>query len=385
MNISTIQTLRLANSEQIIPEGSRKSWDVTTRRGSQMNRYRHWYENKTEGAPQSGDVWVAITAEDGTRVLGFAPNADVTATIIETHLSRLLIGRSALSTEALSDIMWRASAGLIGGSIARAISAIDAALWDLKGNILKQPVYSLLGGPSREYVKCYATSDDIDWSKELGFERFKMSCPWSADDGEQGLQEMEAKFAKARAIVGDQADIAFNPVMSFDLEYAVKTAERLRPFNLRWLEEMLPPDDYEGHVELRRRVPYAILATGEDHHRANQFMRLASGRLVDILQPDVQWCGGITELVKICHIAEATGLRVNPHLGANTPMGLHACLALPAIEGAEYWLGTAPGVPISFNNMVPGHVDPENGVAVPSSRPGLGFEIEDDQLSLYFE
>ena len=313
MNISTIQPLRLANSEQVIPAGSRKSWDVTTRRGSQMNRYRHWYENKTEWAPQSGDVWVAITAEDGTRGLGFAPTADVTATIIETHLSRLLVGRSALSTEALSDIMWRASAGLIGGSIARAISAIDAALWDLKGNILKQPVYSLLGGPSREYVKCYATSDDIDWSKELGFERFKMSCPWSADDGEQGLQEMEAKFAKARAIVGDQADIAFNPVMSFDLEYAVKTAERLRPFNLRWLEEMLPPDDYEGHVELRRRVPYAILATGEDHHRANQFMRLASGRLVDILQPDVQWCGGITELVKISHIAEATGLRVNPH------------------------------------------------------------------------
>ena len=145
MNISTIQTLRLANSEQVIPEGSRKSWDVTTRRGSQMNRYRHWYENKTEWAPQSGDVWVAITAEDGTRGLGFAPNADVTATIIETHLSRLLVGRSALSTEALSDIMWRASAGLIGGSIARAISAIDAALWDLKGNILKQPVYSLLG------------------------------------------------------------------------------------------------------------------------------------------------------------------------------------------------------------------------------------------------
>jgi len=385
MKISKIETLRLKESDKPVPAGSRESWDTITRRGSQMDRYKTWYQDKSDWAAQSGNVWISITAEDGTRGLGFAPNADVTATIIETHLSKLVLERDPLSTEAISDIMWRASAGLIGGSTARAISGIDAALWDLKGNLLQEPVYKLLGGPARDYVKCYATSDDLDWSQELGFQRFKMSCPWSAEDGEHGLQAMEQKFANARTIVGDQADIAFNPVMSFDLEYAVKVAERLRPFNLRWLEEMLPPEDYEGHAELRKRAPYAVLATGEDHHRANQFMRLASRRMVDILQPDVQWCGGITELVKICHIAEATGLRVNPHFGANTPMGLHACLALPAIEGAEYWLGTAPGIPIRFNNKIPGHLNPENGTSTPPDRPGLGFEIEDDQLTPYFQ
>mgnify|MGYP003315331141 FL=1 len=147
-----------------------------------MDMYKTWYQDKSDWAAQSGNVWISIPAEDGTRGLGFAPNADVTATIIETHLSKLVLERDPLSTEAISDIMWRASAGLIGGSTARAISGIDAALWDLKGNLLQEPVYNLLGGPARDYVKCYATSDDLDWSQELGFQRFKMSCPWSAED-----------------------------------------------------------------------------------------------------------------------------------------------------------------------------------------------------------
>ena len=124
-----------------------------------------------------------------------------------------------MAIEFLNDLMWR-STQLFGASGITAIaqSGVDLALWDLKGRLLKQPVYKLLGGPSREKVALYCTSDDLDWSKELGFRAFKVSNPVTYEMGTEGLHLLEQKIAKAREEVGPSAELMFNPVMSFNVE-----------------------------------------------------------------------------------------------------------------------------------------------------------------------
>ena len=103
-----------------------------------------------------------------------------------------------------------------------------------------------------------------------------------------------------------------NAVMSYNVEYAVQVAERLRPYQMRWIEEPLIPTDLEGHIALKRAAPYVPIATGEDHHGRQAFRQLVEHRCVDVMQPDLNWCGGLSEAVKIYYIAEAAGLVTIP-------------------------------------------------------------------------
>ena len=113
-------------------------------------------------------------------------------------------------------------------------------------------MYSLIGGPCRDKALIYVTSDDLDWSLELGFKHFKVSNPAHYDEGIDGINIVEEKIANAREMVGPNAELMYNPVMSFNVEFAVRLADRLRPYGLRWFEEPLIPTDLEGHIELKR-------------------------------------------------------------------------------------------------------------------------------------
>ena len=170
-------------------------------------------------------------------------------------------------------------------------------------------------------MRCYATSDDLDWSLELGFEAFKVSNPVHYDQGLEGLNALEEKIGAARKTVGDAAELAFNPVMGFNVDFTVRLAERLRQFDLRWLEEPLPPWDLEGQIALRERIPYMPLATGEHHHGRHAHRQLVEHRAVDILQPDMKWCGGLTEALKIYTIAEGGRDSDRPPLWRQHPLG----------------------------------------------------------------
>ena len=119
--------------------------------------------------------------------------------------------------------------------------------------------------------------------------------------------------------------------MAFDVEYAVRLAEALRPYKLKWMEETLRSEDFDTHAALRQRVPWQTLATGEHWYTTVPFQHAAGRHLVDIFQPDIHWVGGLTAITKICAIAEAAGISVIPHGGGNTPYGQHACYALSAI------------------------------------------------------
>ena len=356
----------------------RPSWNKSAARALPLNYYPE-FSRLPGGLPGmgGGPVWVQITAEDGTWGLGSCSFGEPVAVVIEQIFKPLLEGRDCLASEFLNDLMWRAVQRFgAAGHAAVAQSGVDLALWDLKGKLLGQPVYRLLGGPCRERLELYATGDDLDWAMELGFKSFKVTNPVHYSAGIEGLNRLEDKLGKARDQIGPDAELMLNAVMSYNVEYAVQVAQRLRPFHMRWLEEPLIPTDLEGHVELKRAVPWMPIATGEDHHGRQAFRQLVERRCVDVVQPDINWCGGLSEAVKIYTIAEAAGLVTVPHGGANGPYGQHFALALPESPMAEFWLGSDPGVPLDQVRPLPGVALPKDGYLVPSDAPGFGLEID---------
>ncbi len=174
--------------------------------------------------------------------------------------------------------------------------AVDLALWDLKGQLLGVPVYELAGGPVREALLVYATGNDTDWHMELGFRGTKLACPYGLNDGLDGLARNEELVARTRELVGPEVELMLDCWMAFDVEFAVRLAERLRPYGLRWIEDCLLPEDLEPHDELRRRLPWMTLATGEHWYGMQDFATAAVRRFADILQPDICWAGGFTGL-----------------------------------------------------------------------------------------
>jgi L-rhamnonate dehydratase len=132
---------------------------------------------------------------------------------------------------------------------------------------------------------------------------------------------------------------------------------------------------------VRQRLPGATLASGEHWYTIQPFAHVASRGLVDILQPDALWVGGITASVKICHLAEAHGVTVIGHAGMNYPFGQHLALAMPAIAWGERSEGVAPpGVPLAETIALPGTVPIRNGFVRPTDAPGFGLEITKEWL-----
>ena len=282
-----------------------------------------------------------------------------------------------MATEKLFDMMVRMSALYGSGGIpSYAISAVDLALWDLKGKLLDRPVYELLGGPSKERIRCYATGHDVDWYLDLGFRAVKLPMPYGPADGLDGLIEAERMVADARRKAGDSVELMLDCWMALDVEYTVRMVERLEGHRLTWIEDYLLPEDFDGYREVRRRLPRQGLATGEHWYLPGPFAEAVKLRLVDYLQPDVKWVGGITASVHICHIASNAGLPVLPHGGMNDPFGQHLVYAMPAAT----WGEKAGGLPrnVSPDDLVelPGTAVVKNGYLVPSEGPGFGIDVD---------
>ena len=184
MKIKKIQVVTI-----IIPvskpktKSMRKGWSEQNPRARPINKYPEF--SKINGFTPNNffhqNQWVQIIAEDGTWGLGKTISNQSILYLINQYFAPLLEGRDCMAMEFLNDLMWRSAQNFgAAGLSALAQSAIDIALWDLKGKLLKQPVYKLIGGPCRDKILLYATSDDFDWSKELGFKHFKISsnkCP----------------------------------------------------------------------------------------------------------------------------------------------------------------------------------------------------------------
>jgi L-rhamnonate dehydratase len=377
MKILSVECLKLAMPPLERPTAARRQGAAQAVNPRPINKYAEFPRARAQmPGDVNGEMWVRITAENGSFGLGRSHWGDLVEPLIRTLYGPLISGRDCMAIEYLNDLMWRSSQRFgPSGLPSLAKSAIDIALWDLKGKLLGMPVYSLLGGPSQDHLECYATTTDLDWAMELGFRAFKIGNIAHYQDGIAGINRLEEKVASAREKVGPDAELMLNVVMGFNVEYAVRVAERLRPYRLSWIEEPLMPHDIEGLRAIKRAVPAVTLATGEDHHGRHAYREVIQSGAVDIVQPDLRWCGGITEACKIYAMAEAAGLSTWLHVGAVQAEGQHFCLAMPEVGMAECIVYSMPGVPLEEVFRLPGQAIPRDGKVRPSDAPGFGLDI----------
>jgi len=379
MKIKSVRVVQI-NAPIIQPGPDTKpGWNSYAIRSKPIARYSDYTRVDGNQPGTVGKAWVQITAEDGTYGLGSCALGPMAAPLIDYFIAPMIEGREAFAIELINDLMWRSHEAFQGGIATAAQSAVDIALWDLKGKLLERPVYEMIGGPSRKKIELYATGDDLEWMRELGFKRFKISNPFFYEEGAEGLAKLEEHVARSREIVGDDAELMLNPVMSFNADMALRVAERLRPYNLRWFEEPLPAWDLEGHKELKRAMTWTALATGEHHFGRKAFQQLIAARAVDIIQPDIEWTGGFSETLKIYTYAEAAGVETITHIGGNTAWGQHFAYAMPESSQAEWFMDTNVGQPVGDKQM-PGVPAMKDGVVVPSDAPGFGLEIPEEWI-----
>lgn len=385
MKIASVECLKLTLPPLERPTPPRRNSTSPAANPRPINKYSDFSRMRSQmPGDVNGEIWVRVTAEDGKFGLGRTNWGDFIEPLVRTLYGPLITDRDCLATELLNDLMWRASQRFGSDGIASvARSAIDIALWDLKGKVLGVPVYTLLGGPSRSQLDCYATTTDLDWAMELGFRAFKIGNTIHYEDGIAGINRLEDRVAAAREKIGPDAELMLNVVMGYNVDYAIRVAERLRPYRLRWLEEPLMPYDVEGLRAIKEAVPTVPLATGEDHHGRHAYKQLIDRRAVDIVQPDLRWCGGMSEAVKIYTMAEAAGLSTWPHVGAGQAEGQHFCLAMPEAGMAECLFFSPPGVPLEEVMRIPGVAVPKNGKLIPSDAPGFGLEIPPEWFSVW--
>jgi L-rhamnonate dehydratase len=324
-----------------------------------------------------GTLLVEVEADDGTVGFAVTTGGEPACWIVENHLARFVEGAKITDLERIWDQMYLATL-YYGrkGLVLNAISGVDLALWDLLAKWRGEPVYQLLGGPVRDELTFYATGARPDAAKALGFIGGKMPLHHGPAEGEVGLARNLAQLADMRGKVGDDFWLMLDCWMSLDLAYATRLAQGAAEHGLKWIEEALPPDDYWGYAELRRAVPPRMLVTTGEHEATRWgFRLLLEMGCADIIQPDVGWCGGITELIKISAMADARGVLVVPH--GSSVYSYHFVVTRHNSPFAEF-LMMAPGADVVVPMFSPLLLDepvPENGRLKVPDRPGFGVRL----------
>jgi L-alanine-DL-glutamate epimerase-like enolase superfamily enzyme len=333
---------------------------------------------------------IEIVTDEGLRGIGSVfTNAALVEAGVET-LRPLWEGESALEPERVSEKLRQSSFWQgRGGTLEHVISGIDIGLWDLLGKALGQPLSRLLGGSYRDRIRPYASIlfDEPEPLKERlesivarGFRAIKMG--WRPF-GRRDSQFDELLVKTARQTVGPDVDLLVDAGGSEQFwphryKWAMRTAQMLADYDIGWFEEPLPPDDLEGYARLTAVSPVPI-AGGEVLTRRQAFQPWIERRAVDILQPDVTKCGGLSEVRKIAWQAYDHHIQLVSH-GWNTAVGvaadLHLAAAMPVALYVEF-LTPAPYIDRIINN--PFQLDDEGCLHVPSG-PGLGIELNRDAL-----
>ena len=303
--------------------------------------------------------------------------------MIEKHFRRFLVGADPRDINRIWDQIYRASMpyGRKGITVA-ALSVVDLALWDLLGILRDEPVYALIGGSTRDAIALYCTGPRPDVAKEQGFWGGKVPLPHGPADGPAGLKENVEFLAAHRERVGPDFPLMVDCYMSLDVPYAVSLAEALKPLGIYWIEEPLPPDDFEGHRILKARCPDTRWTTGEHEYTRYGFRSLIEGRAIDILQPDLMWMGGLTEALRVSAMASAYDIPVVPH--GSGAYSYHFVQSQPNIPFSEY-VNTSPGgdtIEPVFGTLFDGDDVPIDGQITPSDRPGFGLTLRRDAVNL---
>jgi L-rhamnonate dehydratase len=343
-----------------------------------------------------GWMLVEIFTDNGLVGIGNAAlSPQVSKQVVDLYLKPVLIGAEAWDIESLWQHMYRKTMAFGRKGIGMAaISAVDIALWDILGKSAKQPVYRLLGGRTKSRIPVYASrlySSPVDQLaaeanryKQEGYKAMKLRFGWGPVDGAAGMRKNIDLVRTVRETVGNDIDVMADAYMGWTLDYAKRMLPLLEPFNLRWLEEPVIPDDIGGYAELRRRSSIPI-AGGEHEFTLYGFRDLIEAKAVDYIQFDTNRVGGISQARKIAALAEAHSIPVIPHAGQMH--NYHVVMASLNSPMAEYF----PVVDVEVGNelfwyIFKGESKAKDGfVDLDESTPGLGLTIDEASLSQNFD
>ncbi|HLI35213.1 MAG TPA: L-rhamnonate dehydratase [Terriglobia bacterium] len=344
-------------------------------------RFHSWLI--VEVATDSGEVGIGNAA--------LSPR--VTKQVVDLYLKPILMGQNPFDYEYLWQHMYRRTIAFGRKGIGMvAISAVDIALWDLLGKILKQPVFRLLGGKTKAKIPVYASrlySQPLDelrkeaaLYKSQGFRAMKVRFGWGPLDGAEGMQRNLELVRTARETIGDEIDLMADAYMGWTFEYARRMIPLLADYHLRWVEEPVLPDDIGGYAALRA-LNIVPISGGEHEFTLYGFRELIDAKALDVIQFDTNRVGGITQARKIQALAEAYEIPVIPHAGQMH--NFHVVMASLNSPMAEYF----PPVDVEVGNelfwyIFKGEPLAKNGyIELDENAPGLGLTIDEQALKKF--
>jgi L-rhamnonate dehydratase len=317
-------------------------------------------------------ILVEIRTASGLTGYGLGGGGGAAVYIIEHHLSDLLVGVKPAHIETLWSQLFN-STSFYGrrGLPVMAISGIDLALWDIAGKAAGKPVCELLGGRAGRRIQAYYTGTNMAWAAKQGFHAFKL--PVSSigpEEGEPGAKRLEKMVADARTAIGPTSDLMLDCLGRWNVPFTLQMDQRLAPYKIRWFEEPLMPDNLDGNAELCRKVKHTQIASGEHEYTHYGFDELIRRKAVQVVQPDISWSGGLSELRKIADMALREKLMVAPHRGGSL-YGLHFIAGTPGCNLAEGF-GIGESGTSTMKAMTPPF---EDGFLTVPDKPGFGVEL----------
>jgi L-alanine-DL-glutamate epimerase-like enolase superfamily enzyme len=291
-------------------------WLIDSKIATTMSKWDNYRQSRTLfGINVLGSFCVELEATDGTKGFATGFGGPPACWLVQQHFERFLLGRDPRDTNDLFEQMYRASMfyGRKGLPVA-VISVIDLAIWDLLGKIRGEPVYKLIGGATKKRINFYCTGPEPAAAKEMGFQAGKVPLPYSPEE-EDSLRKNVEFLKKHRESVGYDFPLRVDCWMSLNVSYVVELVNECKRQDIRidWWEEVLSPDDSAGFKQLKRAHPDTKFTTGEHEFSRYGFRDLLLDRNIDIIQPDVMWLGGLTELLKVASMAAAFDIPVIPH------------------------------------------------------------------------
>ncbi|MEM7023283.1 MAG: enolase C-terminal domain-like protein [Pseudomonadota bacterium] len=307
---------------------------------------------------------------------------------IGTQLVPLITGRDPCATEFLWDLMHRTLVHGRQGEAMMAISAVDCALWDLKGRWLGQPVWRLLGGPTRMETPAYASMlgfnvEDLGLVRERakahqeqGYRAQKWFFRHGPMSGAEGMRRNVALVRTLRETLGEDDDIMLDCWQSMDVTYVIDLASRIAEYRPRWLEECALPDRIDSYRRIKEKT--SIPLSGAEHEYTRWgFKRFVEQEALDVLQPDIYWCGGLSETMKIAAYASVHDLTTIPH-GHSTPANTHFSVTqspihTPYQEFLVKWNAI-------HQHFLASPIWPENGMLRAPETPGIGMDLDETKV-----
>jgi L-alanine-DL-glutamate epimerase-like enolase superfamily enzyme len=342
---------------------------------------------------KTGSIFVQVLTDDGISGIGECSpmHGPVLAHFVDTALKPLVVGDDPREIDRLwHKMLFRTYKLGVQGVQPEGIAGIDIALWDILGKVAGLPICTLLGGRYREKIKMYASigggagmtpeqmAAKVEQALEQGFRAIKIRMDWGAARRDADTEKDWLMFQLCKRLTGDDIPLSFDANNGYSVPTAIQQGRRFESLGLWHYEEPVAQYDYAGIAQVADALDVPVSA-GEHEYTRWQFRDLIEQARVDILQPDVVKCGGITEMKKIAVLAETFNKQFVPHQTQptiGTAANLHVIAALHGCDRPQEFTGQRPELDALFREPL---VFKDGHILLPD-RPGLGLELDETEL-----